>query len=42
MDYWQILRNALGHQQLIMPGAAGAITDNNKILLVKKTWRGVD
>jgi len=38
MDYWQTLRNALGHQQLIIPAAAGAIIHDNKILLVKNKW----
>ena len=36
MDYWKTLRNALGTQQLILNGAAGAIIINDKILLVRK------
>jgi len=34
MEYWQILRNKLGHQKLILPAAAGAIMKDNKILMV--------
>lgn len=43
MDYWAQLRQAMGTQQLILPGAAGAIVKDNKILLVKhgalKKWQ---
>lgn len=35
MDYWKILRDALGNQQLILNGAAGAIIKENKILLAR-------
>jgi ADP-ribose pyrophosphatase YjhB (NUDIX family) len=34
MEYWQKLRQALGHQPIILSGAAGAIIHNGKILLV--------
>jgi len=34
MEYWQLLRNKLGHQKLILPSAAGAIIKDNQILLV--------
>ena len=34
MEYWQTLRQALGHQPLILSGAAGAIVHDGKILLV--------
>jgi 8-oxo-dGTP pyrophosphatase MutT (NUDIX family) len=43
MEYWSRLRQAVGTEQLILPGAAGAIVKNNKILLVKhgalKKWQ---
>lgn len=43
MDYWLQLRKAVGKEQLILPGAAGAIVRDNKILLVKhgalKKWQ---
>lgn len=43
MDYWLQLRKAMGKQQLILPGVAGAIVRDNKILLVKhgelKKWQ---
>ena len=35
MDYWKILRDALGNQQLILNSAAGAIIKDNKILLAR-------
>ena len=35
MEYWQILRKELGKQQIILPAAAGAILDGDRILLVK-------
>jgi ADP-ribose pyrophosphatase YjhB (NUDIX family) len=40
MDYWKILRNSLGSQQLIMTGAAGAILKDNKILLIRNNPSG--
>jgi ADP-ribose pyrophosphatase YjhB (NUDIX family) len=40
MDYWQILRNSLGNQQLIMTVAAGAVLKDNKILLVRSSPSG--
>lgn len=43
MDYWQILRQAVGSQPLILSGAAGAIVKDGKILLVRhhalKQWQ---
>lgn len=36
MEYWRILREALGSRQLILTGAAGAILKNEKILLVRR------
>jgi ADP-ribose pyrophosphatase YjhB (NUDIX family) len=36
MEYWQILRNSLGSQQLIIPSAVGAILDDERILLAKR------
>lgn len=35
MDYWKKLRQAVGKETLIMPGAAGAISQNGKILLIR-------
>jgi len=35
MEYWQLLRNNLGHQKLILPSAAGAIIKDEQILLVQ-------
>jgi len=35
MDYWQRIRQAVGKETLILPGAAGAITRHGKILLVR-------
>lgn len=37
MDYWKILRSALGSQQLIFPAAVGAMVQDGKILLVRNT-----
>ncbi len=34
MDYWQKIRQAVGNETLIMPGAAGAISQDGKILLI--------
>jgi ADP-ribose pyrophosphatase YjhB (NUDIX family) len=43
MDYWQRIRQAVGEETLILPGAAGAITQAGKILLVRhnllKKWQ---
>jgi ADP-ribose pyrophosphatase YjhB (NUDIX family) len=43
MEYWSRLRQAVGTEQLILPGAAGAILKDGKILLVKhgslKKWQ---
>jgi 8-oxo-dGTP pyrophosphatase MutT (NUDIX family) len=43
LDYWQRIRQAVGKETLILPGAAGAITHNGKILLVRhnllKKWQ---
>ena len=35
MEYWQTLRQHLGHRPLIIPAAAGAILDGDRVLLVK-------
>jgi len=35
MEYWKLLRERIGHETLILNGAAGAIIKDNKILLVK-------
>ena len=34
MEYWKKLRSKFGHDQLILPSAAGAIIKDNNILLV--------
>ena len=43
MDYWQRIRRAAGKEPLIIPGAAGAIIHEGKILLVRhnllKKWQ---
>ena len=43
MDYWHRIRQAVGKEALILPGAAGAITQDGKILLVRhnliKKWQ---
>jgi 8-oxo-dGTP pyrophosphatase MutT (NUDIX family) len=43
MDYWQRIRQAVGHETVILPGAAGAITREGKILVVRhkrlKRWQ---
>jgi len=43
MDYWHRIRQAAGPEPLIIPGAAGAITQNGKLLLVRhnllKKWQ---
>ena len=43
MDYWHRIRQAVGKETLILPGAAGAITQDGKILLVRhnliKKWQ---
>lgn len=41
MEYWQTLRQALGHQPLILSGAAGAIVKDGKILLVRHKDLGI-
>ena len=42
MDYWQKLRQVLGHDTIILPAAAGAIIKDDKILLLRhgqlKKW----
>lgn len=42
MEYWKFLRNKVGKEKIIIPGADGAIIKNDKILLVKnkalKQW----
>lgn len=42
MEYWKFLRNKIGREKIIIPGADGAIIKDNKILLVKnkllKEW----
>ncbi len=35
MDYWQRIRQAVGKETVIFPGAAGAIVQEGKILLVR-------
>ena len=35
LEYWKTLRQKLGSQQLIIPAAAGAIFDGDRVLLVK-------
>jgi 8-oxo-dGTP pyrophosphatase MutT (NUDIX family) len=35
MDYWQRIRQVVGKETLIIPGAAGAVTLAGKILLVR-------
>jgi hypothetical protein len=35
MDYWQRIRQAVGHETVILPGVAGAIAREGKILLVR-------
>lgn len=37
MDYWNILRDTLGNQQLILNSAVGAIIKDNKILLARQS-----
>ncbi|MBI4769203.1 MAG: NUDIX domain-containing protein [Chloroflexi bacterium] len=43
MDYWHRLRQLAGKQTLIVPGAAGAIVHDGKVLLVRhgllKKWQ---
>ena len=43
MDYWQSIRQAVGKETVIIPGAAGAIIQEGKILLVRhnvlKKWQ---
>jgi ADP-ribose pyrophosphatase YjhB (NUDIX family) len=43
MDYWHRIRQAAGPEPLIIPGAAGAIVQDGKILLVRhnllKKWQ---
>ena|SRR3990172_5713622 len=43
MDYWQTIRHLAGKEPLIIPSAAGAITSEGKILLVRhsllKKWQ---
>ena len=43
MDYWQRIRQVVGKETLIIPGAAGAIIHEGKILLVRhdllKKWQ---
>jgi ADP-ribose pyrophosphatase YjhB (NUDIX family) len=43
MEYWKRLRQAIGSEQLILPGAAGAIIKDKQVLLVKhgalKKWQ---
>ncbi len=42
MEYWQKIRQALGHETIILSSAAGAIVHEDKILLVRhgaiKKW----
>ena len=35
MEYWQSLRQHVGHETLILPSAAGAIVKDGKLLLVR-------
>jgi len=35
MDYWQRIRQVVGKETLIIPGAVGAVTQAGKILLVR-------
>ena len=43
MDYWHRIRKAMGKETIIIPGAAGAIVQEGKILLVRhnllKKWQ---
>jgi 8-oxo-dGTP pyrophosphatase MutT (NUDIX family) len=43
MNYWQTLRQLIGQQPLIIPSAAGAITRDSQVLLVRhgllKKWQ---
>jgi ADP-ribose pyrophosphatase YjhB (NUDIX family) len=43
MDYWHRIRQAVGKETVIIPGAAGSITHKGKILLVRhnllKKWQ---
>jgi ADP-ribose pyrophosphatase YjhB (NUDIX family) len=41
VEYWQRMRQLVGHETLVLPGAAGAILQEGKILLVRqgsKKW----
>jgi ADP-ribose pyrophosphatase YjhB (NUDIX family) len=41
VEYWQKMRQLVGHETLVLPGAAGAIIQDGKILLVRhlsKKW----
>jgi ADP-ribose pyrophosphatase YjhB (NUDIX family) len=41
MEYWQKMRQLVDHETLVLPGAAGAIIEEGKILLVRqgsKKW----
>ena len=37
MEYWQRLRQAVGHDTLVLPAAAGAVVKDGQILLVRST-----
>jgi len=43
MDYWHRIRKAVGKETIILPGAAGAVIHEGKILLVRhnllKKWQ---
>ena len=43
MEYWQTLRQAVGHETLVLPAAAGAVVKDSKILIVRsnsmKKWQ---
>ncbi len=40
MEYWRLLRSALGHQKLILPSAAAAVIDDRSILLLRHAELG--
>jgi hypothetical protein len=35
MEYWQKIKQAMGHETILLSGAAGAILQEGKILLVR-------
>lgn len=38
MEYWQVLRSALGNRKLILPAAVGAVFDRGEVLLVRPAY----